>query len=435
MDDILERLTRLHPKSIDLSLDRIATLLGKLDSPHNALPPVVHVAGTNGKGSVIAYLRAMLEAAGKTVHVYTSPHLVHFNERIRVAGKLIENEALQGLLEEVETANGEDPITFFEVTTAAAFLAFSRTPADVVLLETGLGGRLDATNMIRKPALTIITNISEDHQQYLGTDIKDIATEKAGIMKSGTPVIVGSQGRNVTRLLKDKANKVGAPSSFEGVDWQMRTCGSARNPTGVAFSTEAGEGETNYPMPGLYGAYQLRNAALAIASARALRTLEVVDVPDTAISLGLKTVEWAGRMQQLVRGPLVEGLPEGWEVWIDGGHNEAAAKMIAQNWRRWRDKPFHVVFGMIGTKDPLAFLKQIEGKVEQLRTVTIPDQDAAIPGDVLAEAGRGWRIDTQASDTVATAVANLVESAPEAPGRILICGSLYLVGEVLKANS
>ncbi|PHS77782.1 MAG: bifunctional folylpolyglutamate synthase/dihydrofolate synthase, partial [Rhodospirillaceae bacterium] len=335
MDSILERLNALHPKSIDLVLDRVVRLLGALDNPHHKLPPVVHVAGTNGKGSTIAFLRAFCEAAGLRVHVYTSPHLVRFNERIRVAGKLITDDALDAILKECEAANQGQPITFFEITTAAAFLAFSRTDADIVLLETGLGGRLDATNVIERPRLTCITPVSLDHQHYLGNDVKTIMGEKAGILKSGVPCIAAKQGSKILqKVLEKAASAARAPLLCEGKVWFSRVSGGRRGTPAMIY-TNGGEDRT-FPMPRLAGQHQVRNASLAIACVEALAP--DFEISDAAIALGLNTVQWPGRLQHITQGPLADMLDDGFELWLDGGHNKAAAEMLAQHTRRWRGK-------------------------------------------------------------------------------------------------
>ncbi len=421
-DAALERLLRLHPKSIDLGFGRIERLLGRLGSPERALPPVVHVAGTNGKGSVIAFLRAFIEAAGLCAHVYTSPHLVRFNERIRLAGEVIADDALAALLEECEEANAGGEITFFEITTAAAFLAFSRRPADVVLLETGLGGRLDATT-VADPALTVITSIGLDHQHYLGDTIEQIAREKAGILKKGVPCLVARQERKAAAAIVSAAEKAGAPLIHEGKDWFVQKGGD-----GMVFKSA---GVTRHlPMPGLIGGHQMRNAGIAIAAADRLgKLVPGISVADGALEFGLKAVSWPARLQRLDAGPLAGMLPEGWELWLDGGHNPAAAKALAVHARTWRDKPFYMVFAMMRPKDPEAFLKPFEAKLAGLRAVAIPGEANAHTAERLVEAAGAWRIEAAAAESVAAAVAEIV-TAP-GPARILICGSLYLAGQVL----
>ncbi len=429
----LERLLRRHPKSIDLGLGRIERLLDRLGNPERALAPVVHVAGTNAKGSVIAFLRAFIEAAGLRAHVYTSPHLVRFNERIRLAGEVIADDALAALLEECEEANddggsgdGGGEITFFEITTAAAFLAFSRSAADVTLLETGLGGRLDATT-VASPALTIITSIALDHQHYLGDGIEQIAREKAGILKKNVPCLVARQERKAAAVIAGEAEKIGAPLIHEGKDWYIRK-------TGKAMVYESAGVARPLPLPGLAGGHQMRNAGIAIAAADQLsKLIPGVTVANAAIRLGLKTVCWPARLQRLENGPLAGMLPEGWELWLDGGHNPAAAKALAAHARSWRDKPLYLVFAMMRGKDPEAFLKPFEAKLAGLRAVVIPGQGGAYPAQDLVEAARAWRMAAAAAENVAAAISDIVGGA-SGPARILICGSLYLAGGVLGKN-
>ncbi len=433
----LERLLRRHPRSIDLGLGRIERLLDRLGNPERSLPPVVHVAGTNAKGSVIAFLRAFIEAAGLRVHVYTSPHLVRFNERIRIAGKVIADDALAALLEECEEANSDgdgDEITFFEITTAAAFLAFSRIPADVTLLETGLGGRLDATT-VTEPALTIITSISLDHQHYLGDTIEQIAREKAGILKNCVPCLVARQERKAAAVIAGEAEKIGAPLIHEGKDWYIRKTHEAiHEAMHDAMIYESAGVARHLPLPGLAGGHQMRNAGIAITAADQLsKLIDGITIADAAIRLGLKTVCWPARLQRLENGPLAGMLPEGWELWLDGGHNPAAAKALAAHTRTWRDKPLYLVFAMMRGKDPEAFLKPFEAKLAGLRAVAIPGQENAYAAQDLARAAGNWRIAATASENVAAAVGDIVGGASGA-ARILICGSLYLAGSVLGEN-
>ncbi|MBF0130667.1 MAG: bifunctional folylpolyglutamate synthase/dihydrofolate synthase [Alphaproteobacteria bacterium] len=421
-DRVLERMRTLHPKAIDLSLDRVHRLLDRLGNPEQALPPTVHVAGTNGKGSVVAYLRAFAEAAGLTAHVYTSPHLVRFNERIRVAGRLLDDDHLTDLLEEVEGANEGRPITFFEITTCAAFLIFSRVPADVVLLETGLGGRLDATNVLKRPALTVLTPISLDHEQYLGGHIEGIAAEKSHILKPGVGCVTAKQSRAVAAIIEMRSLEMGAPVWREGHEWFIRS----HSDDTLVF--DGARGSLALPPPALPGPHQVRNAGLAVA---AIERLPMLGVGPRAIARGLETVEWPGRLQRLTLGPLLERLPEGWEIWLDGGHNPAAGEALSKHGRNWRDKPLHLILGMLKTKDAGGFIKPLAARVHHLRTVTIPGQDAAISADELAATAiaRGCHEAKTAPD-VAGAVHDIVAEAGE-PGRILITGSLYLVGDVL----
>ncbi|MGC2854989.1 bifunctional folylpolyglutamate synthase/dihydrofolate synthase [Novispirillum sp. DQ9] len=430
-DAILERLLGLHPKVIDLSLDRVLRLLGELGNPQDALPPVIHVAGTNGKGSVIAFLRAFLEAAGLRVHVYTSPHLVRFNERIRLAGEIISDAALSDLLEEVERVNDGKPITFFEVTTCAAFLAFSRVPADVVLLETGLGGRLDATNVVRRPAMTVLTPIGMDHEQYLGGRIEAIAAEKAHILKPASPCVFAKQERKVAQIIELRSLEVGAPTFAEGKEWHVRVQ-PAKDGTGEGEVVYQGRDVTwTLPTPALAGAHQVRNAGLALA---AIEHLKGFTIPEAALAKGMRTVQWPARMQRLTRGPLVDLLPEGWELWLDGAHNPHAGKMLATFLRGWKDKPLDVVIGMMGPKDAGAFFGHIAAKVHRLRAVPVPGEPNAKPPEEVAEAARAQGIgDVAVTGSLETALKDLIANANR-PQRVLIVGSLYLAGSVLAEN-
>ncbi len=427
-DLVLERLTRLHPKIIDLVLDRVVELLARLGHPERRLPPVVHVAGTNGKGSVIAYLRAMIEAAGRPVHVYTSPHLVRFHERIRVAGTLVAEPELLALLEECEAANGGTPITFFEITTAAAFLAFARAPADLLLLEVGLGGEYDATNVIDRPLACVITPISYDHMQHLGRTLSDIAKAKAGILKPGRPAIVGPQPDEAMAVIAARAKELGSPLHRHGREWD-----SWRDGDKLMFRDVGGT--RGFPLPGLLGAHQVENAGMALAT---LALLDGVAIGDPAAAKGLVTVEWPARLQRLRRGPLVDALPAGWEVWLDGAHNEAGGQVLARQvtaWRRERpDLPVRVVFGMLSTHDAETFLRPLAGPAESLRAVAIGGAHQTLSAADAAAAARraGFPDAAPAADVVAAA--RSLAAADPAPARLLVCGSLYLAGEVLAEN-
>jgi dihydrofolate synthase / folylpolyglutamate synthase len=417
----LERLTKLHPKLIDLSLGRVERLLDRLGNPHQKLPPVIHVAGTNGKGSVLAFLRAFLEAANYRVHVHTSPHLVRFNERIRLAGSLIDEEALGALLAECEAANDGKPITYFEITTVAALLAFARTPADIVLLETGLGGRLDATNVVDDPVLTAITPISLDHQHFLGDTLAEIAGEKAGILKPNVPVICADQEDEARDVIAAKAESLDANLISEGQDWHIQA-----EPDEFIFETK--DGNQKFPRPALAGDHQLNNAAQAIACAR---HLEDFTVPDNAIRTGLRNVEWPARLQRLRTGPLVEMLPGNWELWLDGGHNKAAAEaIVAEAKASWADAPLYLVFGMLNSKQPGEFLSVLAPSVSEIRTVAIPGEAATLSAVEATGAAKTVGIESSPTNNVEEAVQALVELSPGS-ARILICGSLYLAGTVL----
>lgn len=440
-DSILERLVALHPKSIDLSLDRLQRLLGALDHPEQKLPPVVHIAGTNGKGSTSAFLRAFCEAAGLRVHVYTSPHLVKFNERIRLAGHIISDDELNAVLEECEAVNAGAPITFFEITTAAAFLAFSCHQADLVILETGLGGRLDATNVIDQPRLTCITPVSLDHQHFLGDTIEEIAAEKAGILKEGVTCVIAAQStRLAEKTLRKHGKEIGAPQIWEGKDWFARSAGGRRSQSDSGFlykggtSSAQGELERQFPAPALQGRHQMRNAALAMACTEALAP--DFTIGDDAITKGLAAVEWPGRMQHLRSGPLNDLLPKNWELWLDGGHNRAASEMIAQHTRSWRGQDLWLVFGALNQRPPLDFLKPLEGKVRGARCITIPGQDNALSAAEGTFVANQLNMNARSVDTMAEAIASIVQEAQGGEGgRILICGSLYLAGHVLQDNA
>lgn len=417
-DRVLERVSRLHPKVIDLTLGRVERLLAALGHPERRLPPVVHVAGTNGKGSTIAMIRAGLEASGARVHVYTSPHLARFHERIRIAGDLVGEDRLIELIERCEAANGSEPITFFEITTAAAFLAFAEAPADYVLLEVGLGGRLDATNVVA-PRLCVITPISIDHQQYLGETLGEIAGEKAGILKPGTPCVVGPQPAEAWDVIVDRAAAAGAPLIAEGQDWQVW-----EEHGRLAFQDM--QGLLDLPRPVLIGAHQAANAGAALAALRAL------GADEAACEAAMTRAEWPARLQRLRRGPLVEAAGPGAEVWLDGGHNAAAGIALAEALTRLPPRPLHLVCGMLSTKDVGGFLRPLGARATSLEAVSIPGETATLPAEATAAAAREAGIAAETAPDLAVAVARIAARAPGA--RILICGSLYLAGRVLAEN-
>lgn len=408
----------LHPKVMDLILDRVERLLADLDHPEKKLPPVIHLAGTNGKGSTQAMIRSGLEAAGKLVHAYTSPHLARFHERIYVAGNLISEDDLTAILNECEEANNGLPITYFEITTCAAFLAFARTKADYCLLETGLGGRLDATNMIDKPALTILTPISIDHQQFLGDTLAEIAGEKAGIMKRGVPCVVGPQPDEAMDVIEATAARLGVDLLAYGQQWHV----SEENGR-MVYQDDFGL--LDLPLPNLIGAHQVENAGAAIAALRHL------GIAPEAIETGLGTVTWAARLQRLRHGPLINAAPEA-EIWLDGGHNEAAGRALAEALTRLPTRPLHVICGMMKTKDVSGYLGHLAKITETLQAVSIPGETATLPAAETVLAARSAGIETREASNVAQAVNAIAEIDPHA--RILICGSLYLAGGVLRAN-
>jgi dihydrofolate synthase / folylpolyglutamate synthase len=427
-DRVLTRLMRLHPKKIDLTLGRIERLLAALGNPQEKLPPVIHVAGTNGKGSTVATMRACLEAAGYRVHVYTSPHLVRFHERIRLAGELIDEDALLAVLDECERANRGEPITFFEITTAAAFLAFSRVPADIVLLEVGLGGRLDATNLIRRPTATAITPISLDHQAFLGDTVAAIAGEKAGILKPGAPAVIGPQPEEAEAVIEARARAIGAPLYCWGREWRCEAAGQSMRYQGEKWRLDL-------PLPSLPGAHQIVNAGIALAC---LERLDGFALPETALAAGLRHIDWPARMQRLTRGPLAETLPSGWELWLDGGHNPGAGRVLAEAVSAWRDRPLYLVVGMLNTKDASGFLVPLAPQTRALYALTIPGEENALPAIRIAATARALGIAAEETGSVESALRSIIDGAiidrEAGPARVLICGSLHLAGIVLSEN-
>jgi dihydrofolate synthase/folylpolyglutamate synthase len=427
VDAALERLRRLHPKVIDLSLDRVYRLLEALGNPHHRLPPVVHLAGTNGKGSTLALLRGVLEAAGLAVHAYTSPHLVRFNERIVLGGRTIGDDRLAEVLDRCETINDGQPITYFEVTTCAAFLAFAETPADILLLETGLGGRLDATNVIARPAATAITRISIDHTQFLGPTLRSIAFEKAGILKPGVPCAVARQADpDVTEMLRARAEAVGAPLIEHGRDWRIDRRADGFALAGPAVP-EGLAGQTFAP-PVLPGDHQIENAATAILLAHLARTAETPLSP-AAIARGLASADWPGRLQRLDGHPLAAALPEGWELWLDGGHNDSAGEALAA-WAAAGPWPVYLVAGLIESKEPQRFLAPLAKTVGACVTVPVPGESAGWAADALAGlAGLAGFAEALPAAGPEDALRRL--AARPGPARVLIAGSLYLAGSIL----
>ena len=428
-DAILERLAALHPKKIDLSLDRLVDLLERLGRPQDRLPPVIHVGGTNGKGSTVAFLRAMLEAAGKTVHVYTSPHLVRFHERIRLGqpggGRYVDEPLLASTLEECERVNDGAPITFFEMTTAAAFVLFSRTPANYLLLEVGLGGRFDATNVIDAPLASVVTSVSIDHVEFLGATIALIAREKAGIFKRGRPAIIAPQGHEALDVLEREAERVGAPVLVAGQDFL------AREEHG-RYIFEDGDGLLDLPLPRLVGRHQQQNAATAIATLRRVAP----DVGTDAIERGLQTVDWPARLQRLARGALVDLAPPGADLWLDGGHNEDGGKALGRAMADFEDKaprPLIVICGTLTTKDTGAFLRAFSGLAQEVLAVPV-DESASRPARDVAACAIQAGLPAAACQSVDQALAFLRARSWPVPPRVLICGSLYLAGAVLAAN-
>ena len=417
-----------HPRVITLGLERIERLLKLLGSPEKKLPPLVHVAGTNGKGSLVAYLRAMAEAAGYRAHVYTSPHLVRFNERIRIAGRLIDDHELDEMLTECEEANGDTPISFFDITTALAFLAFSRVPADLGIIEVGMGGRSDSTNVI-EPALSAITPIGYDHTAFLGDKLESIAWEKAGILKRAVPAVIGRQHELSARVIEAEAAKLAAPLFRMGREWQI-------SPRGDGFRYESDLLSLDLPAPALVGAHQLDNAATAVACIERLRAAKFA-IDDEAIRKGLATVDWPARLQRLTRGPLVEALPPGSELWLDGGHNEdcgiALGRMAADWAKEPAPLPLYLVFGMLTSKDASGFLRPLARHARSARAVPFPEGHSAYtPAEACAKAA-DVGLDCAPANDIGAALEDLLATQP-APMRVLICGSLYLAGAVLARN-
>jgi dihydrofolate synthase/folylpolyglutamate synthase len=429
VDAILARLLALHPKRIDLSLGRIERLLTALDNPERRLPPLIHVAGTNGKGSTIAFMRAVLEAAGKSVHVYTSPNLVRLNERFRLGrqggGKFVGDAELAEALSECEAKNGDAPITVFEIETAAAFLLFSRNPADVLLLEVGLGGRLDATNVVERPLASVITRVSIDHREFLGDTLELIAAEKAGILKREVPAVIADQAREALAVIERQAARMRASLSIAGENW------TATEERGRLVYQD-GDGLLDLPAPRLYGRHQFENAGTAIAALRA----SGLKLPTAAFETGMTRVEWPARMQRLSHGKLLSLLPAESELWLDGGHNADGGRVVAgalADLEERVSRPLVLIVGMLSTKDSEGFLRNFSGLARRVITVPI-HQDKAVPAAELAEIAGSVGIPSISRDTLESAltVTGGLDLAP-AP-RVLITGSLYLAGEVLAAN-
>jgi dihydrofolate synthase/folylpolyglutamate synthase len=417
-DAILDRMMALHPKIIDLTLDRMLTLLDALGNPQDKLPPVIHIAGTNGKGSTQAMIHAGIEAAGKTAHAYTSPHLARFHERIRLAGELISEEALTDVLDECYDANNGEIITYFEITTCAAILAFSRTPADYTLLEVGLGGVLDATNVVGTPAVTVITPVDLDHQQFLGDTLAEIAGEKAGIIKRRVPCIVGPQQEAGLEVIEAVAARKMAPLSVYGQHWH-----AYREAGRMVYQDE--QGLLDLPLPNLPGVHQVQNAGGAIATLRAL------GFDDAACEGAVTNVTWPARMQRLKEGPLTEAAGRA-ELWLDGGHNPAAGRALAGVLAELPKVPTYLICGMLNTKDITGYLRPLAPYVSALHAVSIPGEAATLPAATTAQAAVEAGMTAFEAADVLSALQEIVRQEPHA--RVLICGSLYLAGNILRDN-
>jgi dihydrofolate synthase/folylpolyglutamate synthase len=417
-DVILDRMMALHPKIIDLTLDRVWRLLAALDNPQTKLPPVIHIAGTNGKGSTQAMIRAGLEGAGLSVHAYTSPHLARFHERIRLSGELISEPDLTAVLDECYAANNGENITYFEITTCAALLAFARAQADYTLLEVGLGGRLDATNVIHEPAVTVITPVSIDHEQFLGDTLGKIAAEKAGIIKPGVPCIVGPQQDEALEVIEYTAARLGAPLLIHGQHWHVHEENGR-----LIYQDETGL--RDLPLPNLLGAHQIQNAGAALAVLRHL------NLGDDAYEAAVTKAEWPARMQRLKTGPLVDAAPQA-ELWLDGGHNAAAGIALADVLAKLPDRPTHMICGMLNTKDVTGYLSPLAKRAQSLTAVSIPGEAATLSAEDTAAAAAKVDLAATTADSVSDALNAIVAENPQA--RVLICGSLYLAGNILREN-
>lgn len=422
LDPVSERLRQRHPQRIDLSLERMQRLCAALDNPQDRLPPVIHVAGTNGKGSTVAFVRAMAEAAGLRVHVYTSPHLVRFNERIRLAGHLISDDALREILDRVEAATDQGPgqATVFESTTAAAFLAMAETPADLAIIEVGLGGSLDATNVISRPLISVITPVALDHAEFLGSDLGGVAAEKAGILKVGAPGLIGRQDEVPAAVIAQAAGQVGAPLKRLGVDFDGWS-------EAGRFAWQGEDRLLDLPRPALAGDHQIDNAALAVAVAVEL------DLPDTTIAEGLERVRWPARLQRLSAGPFGDrAVAAGAELWLDGGHNPHAGQALAAFLSHRQDKapmPTALVCGMLASKDSGGFFAAL--KDSAVTVFTCPFDGTCVDPQALADLARGHGL---AAIATGSAMKGLEQALKLGAGRVVICGSLYLAGEVLAAS-
>ena len=429
IDRILERLLRLHPKLIDLSLSRLKKLLGRLGNPEKNLPPIIHVAGTNGKGSTVATLAAIYRSAGYRVHIYTSPHLVSFTERIVVSGREISKTYLEEVLIECENANEGKNITFFEITTAAALLAFSRNPADLLLLEVGLGGRFDATNVIERPMLSVITPVSMDHQDFLGNTINEIAFEKAGILKPSVSAIIGPQTNEALNVIKRRALELGSSAYVFGEDWNI-------SPANNQLMFKIGSKSSIVPRPNLLGDHQIQNAGCALASVKLLNGQFPVSPQE--IDMGLVSINWPARLQKLKEGNLIENLLEDVEIWIDGGHNQDAAKAIASTVRDWRtaspEISIHMVFGALNNRCPQNFLQYFTNVIDTIRAVDIPGETNALSTLEIENAALECGLTAYPAKGISPAITDIISNS-SGKRRILICGSLYLAGAVLRENS
>ena len=430
VDRLIDSLMAIHPKGFDLSLGRMLRLLQALGDPHKKIPPVIHVAGTNGKGSTIAYCRAILEAAGLGVHVHTSPHLVNWHERFRLAqsggGQLATDAVLADAIDRVAQANGGEPITVFEILSATMFVLFSEHPADYCLIEVGLGGRFDATNVIEQPAACVIAPVALDHQSYLGDTLDKIAFEKAGIIKPGAKIIIGEQQEAALEVIERKAQECKALVYVAGQDFDYHSQAGR-------FIYQDGDGLLDMPMPRLIGEHQLANASLAIATIRAIG----IPANNAQFETAMNTVSWPGRMERLKAGAIVDQLGSQWEIWVDGGHNPAAGLVVAQELNRQNKLnplPTTMICGMLNTKEPTGYFQAFEGVVNNIITVPIQSSDAGIDALELAKIASETGLVAKASNSLNNVVAELKSSDKKSRQRVIFAGSLYLVGDVLREN-
>lgn len=438
-DNILQRLLSLHPKKIDLNLDRMWRILGLLGNPEQHLPPVIHIAGTNGKGSTLAFIRALAAASGLRSHAYISPHLVRFNERIELAGKAIDDAALEQLLDRCERRNDGVPITFFEITTAAALVAFSETPGDLLILETGLGGRLDSTNVVAKPAVSVITPISIDHQHFLGQELADIAFAKAGILRPDVPAVIAPQPAAAMAVITAEAERLGTPLYLYGRDWTAH-----RDDHGLHFTWGAADRQRQHhlPQPSLIGVHQAINAGCALAAVHAFEVTRQATQPGfhldhTALAAGVTKARWPARLQALTGGPLLSELPDGIDIWLDGGHNAGGAAVIGEQIKAWQqaqpERPVAVIYGTLNSHDPAAFFSALAAPLAAIKSVTIPDQENALDGAAIGAQLAASALPVETAASVGEAVHDLTARFPDGV-RILICGSLYLAGHILASH-
>lgn len=432
---LLGRLSSHYPRAIDPGLERTSRLLKDLGNPQNHLPPCFHVAGTNGKGSIVAFLRSSLAQGGMRSHVMTSPHLVRLNERFVIKGEEIDTRRLVDLLERVETINAGQAITSFEILTSAGFLAFSETSADITLVEVGMGGRYDATNVLPSALASVISVISYDHTKFLGNDLCQIAGEKAGIIKKGTPCIVGPQTREglkagVMDVFAEEAARQNAPLLRHGYEWSF-------DELPESFVLHTGLSSHEFPNPNLLGAHQVRNAATAAMTLMTVQEKLPKSLSDMNISAGLTSAHWPARLQHLRKGPLVSLLPSGWDLWLDGGHNDTGGQVLAEQaalWSKSEDKPLHLILGMLNTKDPRAFLSPLAKKAVSFHTLPIPSQDLTLSEEKLAVIAREVATNVFASANAHAAIRSILTRFSSETGRILIAGSLYLAGHILTEN-